>query len=156
MSTTIESGCETAAPLTLEDLAARFGPMLLSRLRMEPAPGTANEDDLARILESEDRLFELVDGTLVEKPMGFEESQLTSWLIWVLMNHIGPRNLGLITSPDGPYRLQPGLVRLPDIAFVDKRRFPGGKLPRGGIANVVPNLAVEVLSAGNTYARTHT
>ncbi len=105
-----------------------------------------------RILDSEDRLYELVDGTLVEKTVAFEESELAAWLIVVLSNFIGPRKLGLLTTPDGPYRLGTGLIRLPDVAFVARARFPGGKRPRGAICDVVPNLVVEILSPGNTPA----
>jgi Uma2 family endonuclease len=49
-------------------------------------------------------------------------------------------------------RLAPGLVRLPDLAFLALASFPDGKRPRGPIAPVGPDLAVEVLSTTNTKA----
>ncbi|MSR56691.1 MAG: Uma2 family endonuclease [Planctomycetaceae bacterium] len=136
--------------LTLSDLADRFGPMPPWRIRMNPHPGTATEKDLLRILDHEDRLFELVDGILVEKDMGFEESELALWLAASLANFVGPRRLGRLSGADGPLRLKLGLVRIPDIAFISRARYPGGKRPRGAIAKVVPNLAVEIISRGNT------
>ncbi|MFN0053040.1 MAG: Uma2 family endonuclease [Planctomycetales bacterium] len=139
-----------ARGLTLTDLAVCFGPMLPDRIRMDPPPGTATEQDLVRILNHEDRLFELVDGTLVEKTMGCEESELTIWLAVFLGNFIGPRKLGRLTGADGPMRLKLGLVRIPDLAFVSRARIPRGKRSRTPISRLIPNLCVEVISRGNT------
>lgn len=152
MSTLGSSPEEFGTALSLQDLANRFGPMSSKRVRFEPAPGTATEVDLVRILDTEDRLYELVDGTLVEKTLGFEESELTAWLIGALTHFIGPRKLGAVTGSDGPYRLRLRLVPMPDVAFVAKSRFPEGKRPRDKVAKVVPNLAVKVFSEGNTPA----
>ena len=49
-------------------------------------------------------------------------------------------------------RLFPGLVRIPDVAFVSWRRVPGGRVPAEPIPSLVPDLAIEVLSEGNTPA----
>jgi Uma2 family endonuclease len=49
-------------------------------------------------------------------------------------------------------RLFPGLVRIPDVAFVSWARVPGRRVPEGPIAGFSPDLAVEVLSRGNTPA----
>jgi Uma2 family endonuclease len=43
-----------------------------------------------------------------------------------------------------------GLVRLPDVGFVSWDRLPGRRVPDEPIPNVVPDLAVEVLSPSNT------
>ena len=43
-------------------------------------------------------------------------------------------------------------VRAPDVAFLSRARFPGGKRPKGPIAPIAPDLAVEVLSKSNTKA----
>ena len=42
------------------------------------APGTATEQDILDADDHEDRLFELVDGVMVEKPIGIKESILAS------------------------------------------------------------------------------
>jgi hypothetical protein len=57
--------------LTVADLLQRFGPMRLRRIRFNPWPGTATEQDVLDIHVKEGRLFELTDGILVEKAMGF-------------------------------------------------------------------------------------
>jgi Uma2 family endonuclease len=47
-------------------------------------------------------------------------------------------------------RLVSGLVRIPDVAFISWDRLPNRRVPSEPIPNVAPDLAVEVLSAGNT------
>ena len=47
-------------------------------------------------------------------------------------------------------RLAPGLVRIPDISFISWDRLPQRRVPRQPIPDLVPDLAVEVLSEGNT------
>jgi Uma2 family endonuclease len=51
---------------------------------------------------------------------------------------------------DGMLRLFPGLVRVPDVSFISKDRLIGGELPDEAIASLGPDLAVEVISPGNT------
>ena len=102
---------------TLADLVEQLGDIPLSRIRMTPLPGSATEADL---LEAEGRyhsLFELVDGVLVEKAMGYRESILACFLIRVLGAFVDPRNLGVISGEAGMVRLFPGMVRGPDVAF---------------------------------------
>ena len=64
-----------------------------------------------------------------------------------------PRNLGVVTGPDGMVRLFPGLVRGPDVAYASWDRFPGRKLPEEPIPDLAPDLVIEVLSKSNTRAR---
>ena len=39
-----------------------------------------------------------------------------------------------------------------NVSFISWQRLPGGELPKKPIPNLVPDLAVEVLSKGNTKA----
>jgi Uma2 family endonuclease len=137
---------------TVADLLRRLGDIPARRVRLHPTPGTATERDLIRENENKLRagLYELVDGTLVEKPMSLEESGIAALLIMFLNNFVHPRRLGLVTAPDGPFRIESGPIRLPDVSFFARARFPGGKRPKGPIAPVAPDLAVEVLSKSNT------
>ena len=57
--------------LTAADLLERFGPMPDGRIRTNPPPGTATEQDVIDIEARESRLYELVDGVLVEKTVGY-------------------------------------------------------------------------------------
>ena len=141
---------ETRPLETLADLLARLGNVPARRVRLHPSPGTATEKDVLAVEAREDRLCELVEGTLVEKVMGYRESALASLLIMFLNGFVFPRKLGLVTGPDGTIRLMPGLVRIPDVAFLSRKRYPGGKLPEDPIPDLAPDLVVEVLSKGNT------
>jgi Uma2 family endonuclease len=135
---------------TLADLLAQLGGIAPARVRFRPLPGTATEKDVLDMQVHEGRLCELVDGVLVEKGMGLLESYLAGALIEILRGFVKPRHLGLVTAPDGLVRLAPGLVRIPDVAFVSWARLPGRRVPREPMPDVAPDLAVEVLSEGNT------
>jgi Uma2 family endonuclease len=135
---------------TLADLLDSLGGIAPRRVRLDPPPGKATEKDLARLLRRTDRLYELVDGALVEKMTGIPESSLAAELIRLLGNYLAEHDLGFLTAPDGPLRLLPGLVRLPDVSFISWQRVPvRGVVPDRAIADLAPDLAVEVLSRGN-------
>lgn len=135
---------------TVADALKQLGDIPPSRVRMHPMPGTATERDLLAVLDHGNRLCELVDQTLVEKPMGTMESCLAGDLIRLLGNFVVERDLGILTAPDGTLRLMPGLVRLPDVAFISWNQLPSRKYPNEPIASLIPELAVEVLSESNT------
>jgi Uma2 family endonuclease len=135
---------------TLGDLLDRLGGVPAERVRYYPLPGTATEQDVIDIEARENRLCELVDGVLVEKPMGFSESYLAGLIITLLNQFVLPRDLGIVTGEGGMMRLFAGLVRIPDVAFVSTARLPSGKLPDKPIPSLAPDLAIEVLSESNT------
>lgn len=137
------------ASLTLTDLAERFGPMPAWRIRNVPAPGTATEQDVVDVEARENRLCELVDGVLVEKTVGFYESFLAVRLAGRLADFVEANHLGVVTGEGGMMQLFPGLVRIPDMAFASWKEFPDG-LTDEPVPKVVPDLAVEILSEGNT------
>jgi len=137
---------------SLGDLLQRLGGISPDRVRLWPAPGTATVADVAAIEAKENRLFELLDGVLVEKCMGYRESILAVMIATALGQWVWPRKLGVVTGADGMMQLFPKLVRIPDVAFASWARFPGGKVPEEAVPHVVPDLAVEVLSASNTEA----
>lgn len=136
--------------LTLADLSRQFGAMPAWRIRTAPMPGTATEEDVIEIEAKENRLCELVDGVLVEKTVGYRESYLACELVSELRNFVKPRKLGIVTGEGGMMRLFPGLVRIPDAAFAGRDKFPDLRLPAEPAPALVPDLAAEVLSEGNT------
>jgi Uma2 family endonuclease len=137
----------------MDDFHAALGGVPLSRICMTPPPGTATVADLVRALHHERRRCELVDGTLVEKPMGFKESALASRLGKFIDRWNDARGEpGVVTGEGGPMMLMKGLVRLPDLAFTFYSRFPNNRLPSAAVPDLAPDLAVEVLSASNTPA----
>ena len=135
---------------TLADLLEHLGGIHPNRVRFRPAPGTATEKDVLAIHDREGRLYELVDGVLVEKAVGLRESLLAIALASILRSFVRPRNLGLVTGADGMMRLFPSLVRIPDAAFISWDRLPNRRVPTEPIPALAPDLAVEVLSVGNT------
>lgn len=135
---------------TAVDLVRRFGPIPLARVRNHPAPGMATDDDVVRIHDAEDRLYELVEGTLLEKAVGTYESFLAMTIGAMLRSFVIANKLGIVLGADGMLRLAPGLVRIPDVSFISWERLPGRLIPRTPIADLVPDLTVEVISAGNT------
>lgn len=137
---------------TVADLLERLGGIPPERVRYYPMPGTATEADVVEIEERENRLCELIDGVLVEKPMSYRESMLAVLIATALNVFVRPRKLGVVTGADGMIKLFPGLVRIPDVAYVSRARLPGGRVPPEPIPHLVPDLAVEVLSKGNTPA----
>ena len=81
-----------------------------SRIKLNPFPGTAKLRDLEK---PENKLCELIAGTLVEKPMGWEESMLAIWIAGKITSILEESNLGHVTGPDGMYQFFPGRARGP-------------------------------------------
>jgi len=138
------------SPETVADLLESLGGVPASRVRLRPFPGTAEEEDVIAAHDRESRLCELVDGVLVEKAAGYHESVVAGVLIHLLHRYLERQNRGIVAGEAGMIRLGVRLVRIPDVSFVSWERLPGREVPRDPIAEIVPDLAIEVLSPGNT------
>lgn len=141
---------ELAEPRTLDDLLIELGGISPKRIRLNPPPGRATEKDVVRIEAKEDRLYELIDGVLVEKVMGAKESFIASILIHRLWNFLEGKELGAVLGEAGMLRLRPRLVRIPDVSFISWDQIPSGEFPSEPVPDLFPDLAVEVLSRSNT------
>jgi Uma2 family endonuclease len=137
-------------PETLGELLKQLGGISPRRIRMRPAPGTATEKDVLDILDRTNRQCELVNGVLVEKVMGYPESALAMWIGFLLQGFLEQHDLGILAGSDGALRLMPRLVRMPDVSFIRWDRLPSREPPSEPIPGLAPDLAVEVLSKGNT------
>jgi Uma2 family endonuclease len=135
---------------TVADLSRRFGPIPFERIRQNPPPGAGTVDDVVRLNDHEDRLYELVDGILVEKTVGLEESIIAGYILTILNVFVRPRRLGLVAGEAGTIQLDIDLVRIPDVSFFSLERLPGGEVPDEPVPLLVPDLAVEVISRNNT------
>ena len=95
--------------------------------------------------------YEVIDGVRVERePMGAFETVLASWLCHLLNSFAGGRKLGLAVSEVlFVLNAQRNLRRRPDVAFVSYARWPTSIMARESAWNVVPDLAVEVVSPTN-------
>ena len=138
--------------VTAADMQEQLGGIPLARIRMVPSPGTATEQDLLRVLDSENRTCELIDGVLVEKTMGYFESRLAIALSVFLEIFLEKNDFGIGLGSDGAVRILGDQIRAPDVAFFSWRHFPDRLLPAAPVPAIVPDLAVEVLSTSNTRA----
>ncbi len=142
---------KTPKPQNLAELLDRLGEVPLERIRFGPSFGKATEEDVHRLLEAPDkRICELIDGVLVEKPMGFKESTLASIIVQQIWNYLDKDDRGVAFSPDAPMRIRPGRIRFPDTGFISWERLPNQEVPETWIIEVMADLAVEVLSKSNT------
>ncbi len=107
----------TTTAETVADLLERLGGISPQRVRCYPPIGTATEQDVIDIERRENRIFELIDGVLVEKAIGYSEAMLAGAILTALREFVIPRNLGVVTGADGLLKLFPGLIRIPDVAF---------------------------------------
>jgi Uma2 family endonuclease len=144
---------ELAPPETLAELMDRLGNVPLDRVRMNPIPGTATVDDVLRLCDREPkRLCELIDGVLVEKVMGHQESRLAARLIQSFANYLDEHDIGIVAGADGPHQILVDQVRFPDVAFIAYERIPEGADPTTPVPEWIPTLAVEIISKKNTKA----
>lgn len=140
----------SALPVTLADHLILLGGIPAQRVRLTPPPGHAVLDDLAAA-HQRGSLCELVDGTLVEKAMGYEQSVVAAAISHILRQFVLQHGLGLVSGADGFFQLQSS-TRGPDVAFVARDRLPEGRMPTQAYPQLTPNLVVEVLSPGDTMA----
>jgi len=132
---------------TVADLQERLGGIPAERIHLYPWPGLATENDVLEIHARTGLLCELVDGILVEKPMGFYESAVAAVIIHFLRNYLERQNLGIVGGEAGMLKILQGRIRIPDVSFIRWDRLPEGRVP---VPAVSPDLAVEVLSKSNT------
>jgi len=136
---------------TVRDLIDRLGGIDPARIRWKPTPGAATERDLIDLVDGDDkRLCELVDGTLVEKTVGTQESFLAVALVGFLQPFVRANRLGKIGGADAMARMLGGNVRMPDVSFFSRDRWRALADRTAAIVALSPDLAVEVLSRKNT------
>jgi Uma2 family endonuclease len=118
------------------------------------APLLNDQGDVAarQPLTSDERFYEVIDGKIVElPPMGVYES----WIAAILDHALGPiaksQKLGRVVFEilfwlDRSRKLK----RRPDLAFVSAARWSMEKrIPKGEAWDVIPDLAIEVISDSN-------
>jgi Uma2 family endonuclease len=151
-ATTLTLQAELPSHWSMADLQRHLGDIPAERILVVPPPGYATEEDVTRLDDHEDRLCELQDGILVEKPMAWYESLLASLVITEINLYLRSHDIGKILGPDGSLKILPRVVKIPDVSFISWSRWPKEKLPRRPIPALVPDLVVEVLSDTNTKA----
>lgn len=138
---------------TIADVQERLGHIPESRILSFPAPGTATVQDLLDGSITGDRLYELVDGILVEKAMGWQQGFVGMWIGHLIQTYLNTNNVGLVAGSDGMIRFKLDLVRMPDVSFIRWDSVDDTDVienPAGAFLEVPPDLAVEVISPSNT------
>jgi Uma2 family endonuclease len=111
----------------------------------------------ADLLKHPDRdRFELVNGELVEKDLGWASSRIAVRLASFLFMHCDPHQLGWVNGPDAGYQCyeevypdDPDRVRKPDVSFIRQERLSPDDRPEGH-CDSVPDLVAEVISPNDT------
>ena len=129
---------------TLSEFANWLGDVAPERIFLRPPPGMAGANDVLKLARHENRLCELVCGTLIEKRLGYKEMTVAAAVMAVLEPHIAEKKLGVMTGPEGSYRLGEYLVRYPAVAFCAEGTYRGDGTPGEAAAGIVPQLVVEV------------
>ena len=122
---------------------------VMSSSTLWSAPATDNA-----ILEAirNDLLYEVVDNQVRElPPMGIESGLIAAALMRILSNFAWTAGLGLVVTEMLFLLIPPKkLQRRPDLALVSFQRWPQGRrVPSAAAWEVVPNLAIEIVSPSN-------
>lgn len=94
---------------------------------------------------------ELVDGRIVEVPMGSLSSWIGGELHFLIRAFLATTQLGRVFPQETGMAIWPARtrhVRKPDVTFVRRGRLPEGK-PQQGWLTVVPDFVAEVVSPGD-------
>ncbi len=96
------------------------------------------------------KLYELIDGQLVEKSVGGIACKTAARLAGWFDEYAVKNNAGhaLVEATYTCFPTDPGRVRRPDVSFIRAGRLPGETVPSGHIS-LAPDLAVEVVSPSN-------
>ena len=129
-----------------------LGNVPMERILFDPWPGTATEADLLRYVQRDKHLCELIDGTLVEKPVGAFEGMIGLRLGSRLLAWSDANKAGYVAGADATLRMASGRVRLPDVVFIARDQLPGRTLTFEPVPTAPPTVAVEVISESNTPA----
>jgi hypothetical protein len=129
--------------VNLADLVDRLGGVGLDRILYEPPIGLATEQDIIRLYDDDVGLFELIDGTLVQKPPDFANAVFCASLGSQLGRYAEASGSAFTLGGGAAYRLAPGLVRMPDLSVMLWSSLPGRKIPDEPIPSLAPDLAID-------------
>ena len=102
--------------------------------------------------EYHDRRAELIEGEVIElSPAGGDHGLIAGELHTILGHYVRQNKLGRVCSAETGFviKREPTTVRAPDIAFLSHERI-GSERPKRGYWPFAPDLAVEVVSPGDT------
>ncbi len=113
-------------------------------------------DEEFMALPQDGHRYELVNGELVDMGnSGMEHGYVACLLVAALTTFVRPQKLGIICDSSTAFTLKTGNKRSPDVSFVSSERLKGLSRPPRGFFQGSPDLAVEILSPGNTIEEMH-
>jgi Uma2 family endonuclease len=107
------------------------------------AQGTATGEDIER--------YEIIEGVHVERePIGTFETVLASWLCHLMNGFAAGKKFGLaVNEVLSVLNAARNLQRRPNVAYVSYARWPTSVVAREPAWNVVPDLAIKIVSPTN-------
>ncbi|MEL6149461.1 MAG: Uma2 family endonuclease [Chloroflexota bacterium] len=109
---------------------------------------------IAALPENTHRRLELIDGMIVEMPPSSKRNTIIAGIIIHYLNaFVLPKSIGYVTVPDGGFQITEENTFQPDAAYISKERMPDLD---GVVFEVAPDLAVEVISSGETATSVNT
>jgi Uma2 family endonuclease len=113
-------------------------------------------DEAFMALPDDGHHYEIVNGELVDMGnSGALHGYVCGTLMILLGGFIRANRLGAFFDSSTAFKLKSGNKRAPDIAFFAKERLQGMTEIPSGYLEGAPDLAVEVLSPGNTVEEIH-
>ncbi|HSF33712.1 MAG TPA: Uma2 family endonuclease [Candidatus Tectomicrobia bacterium] len=119
---------------------------------MGTIPTLATADELFMLPDDGFR-YELVRGEIRRTPpAGSEHGAVAVNIAVVIALFVKAHSLGVVFGAETGFKIasDPDTVRAPDLAFIRRERIPEAGLPRGFWPGA-PDIAVEVISSGDTY-----
>ncbi len=106
----------------------------------------------AEVVVPDNMLYEIVEGQILEKPVGAKQVQIAFMLAYRIESFAEPKRLGHAIT-EMIFRIDPAkdLQRRPDAAFISDVRWPfRRRVPDVPVWDLVPDLAIEVVSLSNS------
>lgn len=102
---------------------------------------------IAELPENADKRLELIEGAIYDVTSFSQlNTVLTMLIAHLLMTFVYERKLGLVSGPDGGYKISEHSAFQPDVGFFSKGRIT--TLATKGEFPFAPDLAIEVISPG--------
>jgi Uma2 family endonuclease len=139
---------EIATPLKVDKTKAIITPEILSKKTW------TDEEFMA--LAQDGHHYEIVNGELIDMgSSGALHGYICSLVLSSLMMYISSKKLGIVFDSSTAFKMKNGNRRSPDVSFFAKVRFQNLTELPVGFLDGAPDLAVEVLSPGNTVEEIH-
>lgn len=123
-------------------------------VKQQPAVSVEDFESFVQQPENADRLFEYIEGEVVEVVSNPLSSKVAAIILGLLFQYLQKNDIGHLTGADGGYVVA-GQRYIPDVGFIRYEKQPELGYDYGYIP-VPPDLAVEVVSPANEMQQSQT